>query len=57
MANRIEAEVVANHSMPPSWSVEALDTDGDGGIDVTVFSGPRAHERAIEYAAWKYGLT
>jgi hypothetical protein len=50
-----EAEIVQRSSAPISWSVESLDTDGDGGVDVTIFSGPCAHDRAIEYAAWKYG--
>lgn len=49
------AEVVKNETAPPSWTVEALDSDGDGGVDVTVFSGPDAESRAREYALWKYG--
>lgn len=36
------------------WVVEALDSDGDGGIYTTVFSGPSAKERALEYAEEKY---
>lgn len=36
------------------WVVEALDSHGDGGIYTTVFSGPSAKERALEYAGEKY---
>ena len=36
------------------WVVEALDSHGDGGIYVTVFVGPKAKERALEYAGEKY---
>lgn len=36
------------------WVVEALDSRGDGGIYATVFSGPSAKERALEYAEEKY---
>ena len=52
---RVEAEIALRSTMPPAWSVEAINTDGEGGVDVTVFSGPRARERAVEYATWKYG--
>ena len=37
------------------WRVEAF--DDDGGIDVNIFSGGDAKERAIEFAAWRYGVT
>ena len=36
------------------WVVETLDSHGDGGIYTTVFSGPLAKERALEYAEEKY---
>lgn len=36
------------------WVVETLDSHGDGGIYVTVFAGPQAKERALEYAEEKY---
>ena len=36
------------------WVVETLDSRGDGGIYVTVFAGPQAQERALEYAEEKY---
>jgi hypothetical protein len=50
-----KAEIVRNDTSPPSWTVEAVNTDGEGGVDVTIFSGPDAEKRAAEYAAWKYG--
>jgi hypothetical protein len=48
------AEVVKNNTIPPTWSVELVDSDGDGGVDVTIFSGPDAEARATEYTRWKY---
>lgn len=36
------------------WVVETLNSHGDGGIYVTVFAGPQAQERALEYAEEKY---
>ena len=47
-------EVFEKPEAPGEWAVEALDTDHDGGIDVTIFAGPQAENRAQEYAAWKY---
>jgi hypothetical protein len=35
------------------WRVEAINHAGDGEIEVTIFSGPRAQERAREYYEWK----
>jgi len=55
LSTRIEAEIALRSTTPPTWSVEAVNTDGEGGVDVTNFSGPRARERAVEYAVWKYG--
>ena len=43
-------EVVPDATIPNAWRVEKLDSDGDGGVDVTIFAGPAAHERATEYA-------
>lgn len=39
---------------PEDWVVETIDSTGDDGICVTVFVGPDAKERAIEYASEKY---
>jgi hypothetical protein len=49
-----EVSLVLNATAPLSWTVEAVNSDGDGGIDVTIFSGPTAEQRAREYARWKY---
>jgi hypothetical protein len=35
------------------WRVEAVDTESEGECYVAIFTGPRAEERAREYAAWK----
>jgi hypothetical protein len=37
---------------PGDWRV--VWEDDDGGIEVTIFSGPDARERAIQYADWRY---
>jgi hypothetical protein len=55
MAMQFPAEIVKDATIPNAWRVEKLDSDQDGGVDVTIFSGPSARERATEYAAWKYG--
>ena len=34
------------------WRVEW--TDHDGGIEVTIFAGPKARERALRYADQQY---
>lgn len=39
---------------PEQWNVEALNTDEDGGIDLTMFSGPFSEKRAREYAKLVY---
>jgi hypothetical protein len=55
-----EAEVtlVLNQSITPrSWTVVAVNSDGDGGIDETTFSGPLAEKRAREYIEWRYGIS
>jgi hypothetical protein len=53
--NKFPAEVIKDTAIPNAWRVEKLDSDEDGGVDVTIFAGPAARERATEYAAWKYG--
>lgn len=55
MGDMFLAEVIKDDTTPNAWRVEKLDSDGDGGVDVTIFAGPSARERATEYAAWKYG--
>ena len=51
MSEAPEIYVVPQEGVPMSWAVEQIDSDGDGGIDVAVFSGPHAVERAKGYAA------
>jgi hypothetical protein len=36
------------------WCVGSLDSSGEGSIFTTVFLGPFARERALEYAREKY---
>jgi hypothetical protein len=45
------ATLYEGYLSPDDWVVETLD---DGGVYVTVFSGPQARERAFEYAEEKY---
>jgi hypothetical protein len=40
---------------PGAWTVEAIDTVGDGAIYQAIFAGPDAKGRADEYARFKYG--
>jgi len=44
-------EVLEDRRYPGEWRVEAI--DDEGSCYVTLFSGPRAKERAFEYAEWK----
>jgi hypothetical protein len=46
-------EVVESAGGPGEWRVEAIDHEGEGVVYVAIFSGPRAKERAREYAIWK----
>ena len=49
----MQYEVVESKHLLGEWRVEAINYKGDGECYVTLFSGPRAEERAREYAAWK----
>ena len=44
----------APDSRPERWNVEAFNTDGEGGVDHVIFSGPDAKQRAREYASSTY---
>ena len=44
--------VVQSRSDADEWIAEAIDHTSEGEIYVATFSGPRAHSRADEYAAW-----
>lgn len=49
----MQFEVVQSKDQPGEWRVEATNETGDGEVFVTIFSGPKAEERAREYAEWK----
>lgn len=55
-ASDIEVTLVVNTTIPLTWSVEALNIDGDGGGEIAIFSGRAAEQRAREYAGWRYGV-
>ena len=42
------AYVFEDRQSPDDWHVQW--TDDDGGFEMAIFSGPRAHERAIMFA-------
>lgn len=48
-------EAVHSKSGPDGseWRVEAIDYENDGECYVTIFSGPKAQQRAKAYAAWQ----
>ena len=47
-----QPNVFEDRKYPGDWRVEKI--DDDGGVEVTIFSGPDARERAIQYADWRY---
>lgn len=51
-----EVSIVVATTVPPSWTVEAVNCDGDGGIAVALFSGPEAESCARQWCAFKYGV-
>lgn len=46
-------EVVEHKEFPGEYVVEAINPAGDGEVYAALFSGPKAKERAREYAAYK----
>jgi hypothetical protein len=46
-------EVVEDNLHPGDWRVEAIDHASEGECYIAIFTGPRAEERAREYAMWK----
>jgi hypothetical protein len=46
------AKVFEDRLYPGDWRVEW--EDDDGGVEVTIFSGPDARARAFQYADWRY---
>lgn len=49
----VKYEVRECRQQPGDWAVEAINYAGDGEIYAARFTGPKARERAEEYAAWK----
>jgi hypothetical protein len=49
-----EVSVMRNDRRPETWTVIAVNSDGEGGIDETTFSGPGAKARAESYAREYY---
>jgi hypothetical protein len=47
------AEIFENRATPGDWRVER--EDEDGSIEVAIFSGPNARQRALRYADHQYG--
>ena len=50
----LTAEVMQRDERPETWAIEAIDEKGDGEVYVTLFTGPFAKERALDYAAVAY---
>ena len=46
-------ELVKDRIHPGDWRVEAVDAEHEGVVYVALFTGPKAKERATEYAEWK----
>jgi hypothetical protein len=47
------AKVFEDRLYPGDWRVEWV--DDDGGVEVAIFAGPNARERAMRYADRQYG--
>ncbi len=52
----LEVEVVERKDTPGVWTVEAIDMAAEGDIFQALFVGPESHERALEYARFKYSF-
>ena len=48
------ATIFADRLYPGDWRVEWI--NDEGGIEVAIFAGPNARERAFRYADRQYGL-
>jgi hypothetical protein len=51
MEETISYELAESDGYSGEWRVEAIGPDGE--VYVSIFSGPKAKERAAEYAEWK----
>jgi hypothetical protein len=49
------AIVLSGSAFSEEWRIEWI--DDDGRIEVAIFAGPKARERAIRYAGRQYGLS
>jgi hypothetical protein len=47
------AQVFEDRQVPGEWRVERV--DDDGAVEVAIFSGPHARDRALAYADRQYG--
>jgi hypothetical protein len=47
------AKVFEDRECPGDWRVEWV--DDDGGVEVAIFPGPNARERALRYVDRQYG--
>ena len=47
------AKVFEDRLYPDDWRVEWV--DDDGGVELAIFAGPNARERALRYADRQYG--
>lgn len=54
MSTRPEINVIPDTQNSLEWRVEAINSDGDGGIEVAIFSGPEAKGRAMRFAKMEY---
>lgn len=52
----LEVEIAERHEEPGVWTVEAIDTGSEGEVYQTLFTGPKAKERAYDYALATYGV-
>ena len=53
MSQKMVFECAQSRDCADDWIVEAIDLENEGVIYAATFSGPKASERASEYAAWK----
>ena len=47
-------EIAERKDAPDAWTVEAIDSDG--GIEQTIFAGPKSRERAEAYKRVQYPI-
>lgn len=48
----LKAEVARDKLRPNDWRVEKIGSDGD--VEVAIFSGPKARDRAVRFADAEY---